>query len=132
MLREMTGRAALGRSSAPSFLHQNIQHDPVLVQRAPQIVQRTPDVDEHLVQVPRVPGSGTRRRSLLAKSAPNFRYQCRTLSPRSARISSTWRRLRLNTSYSPTADDLSRKAVSRIGGGLWCHAVSLARFPSRR
>src|SRR5215469_4597411 len=53
------------------------------------------------------PGCGRRRRSLLAKSAPNFRHQCRMLSwvttmPRSARISSTSRRLKLKTWYSHT------------------------------
>src|SRR5918998_3872774 len=48
------------------------------------------------------PGLGRRRRSLRAKSAPNLRHHCRMLScvtpmPRSARISSTSRRLRPNT-----------------------------------
>jgi hypothetical protein len=48
------------------------------------------------------PGCGGRRRSLPAKSAPNFRHQCRMLlwvtkMPRSARISSTSRRLTLKT-----------------------------------
>ena len=39
-------------------------------------MQHTADADEHLIQMPSLPGSGRRR----AKSAPNFRHQCRTLS----------------------------------------------------
>src|SRR5215831_11013639 len=93
----------LGSGAVSSVLDQNVQHDTMLIHRSPQIVQHTRDADEHLIEMPGVsPGCGRRRRSLLAKSEPNFRHQCRMLSwvttmPRSARISSTSRRLRLNT-----------------------------------
>ena len=50
---------ARGSRAIPSILHQDVQHDVVLVYGAPQMVQHAPDADEHLVEVPRVPGSGT-------------------------------------------------------------------------
>src|SRR5579859_2459763 len=89
----------LGSSAVSSVLHQNVQHNAVLVHRSQQIVPHAADADEHLIEMPGVSG---RRRNLLAKSGPNFRHQCRMLSwvttmPRSARISSTTRSLRLNT-----------------------------------
>jgi hypothetical protein len=58
------------------------------------------------------PGRGRCRRGLFAKLAPNFRHHRRmlsydTMTPRSARISSTSRKLRQNTWYSQTAWQMS-------------------------
>ncbi len=49
----------LGGRPVPSALHQDIQHDAVLIHRTPQIMQHAIDADEHLIEVPRVsrPGS---------------------------------------------------------------------------
>src|SRR3954451_8261888 len=74
----------------------------MLVDRAPEIMQHAVDPDEDLSRCQVSPGLGRRLWSRRAKSAPNFRHQCRMLSwvtttPRSARISSTSRKLRLNT-----------------------------------
>ena len=49
---QQTLEESLGGGSVPSILHQDVQHDPVLIRRAPQIVQYAPDPDEHLVEVP--------------------------------------------------------------------------------
>ena len=67
----------------------------MLIDGAPQVVLHAPDADEHFVEVPGVPWP--RPPSL----APNFKPQSRmlswvTMTPRSARINSTSRRLRLN------------------------------------
>jgi hypothetical protein len=80
------------RLAAAAFLRsctKNIEPEPVLVHRPPAIVQHAIDPDEHLVEVPGVSCPGSPSRSRLAKSAPNFRHQCRMLScvttmPRSA------------------------------------------------
>jgi hypothetical protein len=40
--------------AVPPVLHQNVQHDAMLVNSAPQIVQRALNADEHLIQVPGV------------------------------------------------------------------------------
>ena len=53
-LKKRFAAAAFRRS-----LHQNVQHDPVLVHRPPQIVQHAVDPDEHLVEVPGVSGLGS-------------------------------------------------------------------------
>ncbi len=93
----------LGSGAVPPVLDQDVQHDAMLIRRPPQIVQHASDADEHLVEVLGVSRArGRRWRSLLAKSVPNFRHQCRILSwvtttPRAARINSTSRRLRLKT-----------------------------------
>jgi hypothetical protein len=49
----------LGSGTVPTVLHQNVQHDAVLIHRPPQIVQHTPDPDEHFVEVPGIPGPRT-------------------------------------------------------------------------
>jgi peptide/nickel transport system substrate-binding protein len=36
-------------------LHQNVQHNAVLIHRSPQIVQHAPDADEHLIEKPPPP-----------------------------------------------------------------------------
>ena len=48
----------LRRRCIASALHQNIQHDPVLVHRTPQVMQHAVDPDEDLVQVPLVARPG--------------------------------------------------------------------------
>src|SRR5215217_6002840 len=67
------------------------------------------------------PGRGRRRRRRSAKLAANFLHQRRTVSyetttPRSARISSTSRRLRLNTWYSQMAWPMISAGVVRLAG----------------
>ena len=52
----------------------------MLVHGAPQMVQHAVEADENLVQMPRIPGRGLRRRNRLANSAPNLRHQWRMLS----------------------------------------------------
>ena len=38
-----------------SLLHQDVQHDPVLIHCTPEIMQNASDPNEHLIPVPRVP-----------------------------------------------------------------------------
>ena len=40
--------------AVPTVLHQDVQHDAMLVNCPPQIVQHAPNADEHLVQMPGV------------------------------------------------------------------------------
>ena len=92
----------LGGGAISPLLHQNIQDDTMLIDGAPQVVLHAPDADEHFVEVPGVPWPRPPSLQSSANSAPNFKPQRRMLSwvtrtPRSARINSTSRRLRLNT-----------------------------------
>src|SRR5689334_15377498 len=48
---------SLGRIRVPPVLHQNVEHDAVLVHRAPEIMQSAVDPDEHFIQVPDITGS---------------------------------------------------------------------------
>ena len=45
---------ALRRPGIAAALHQDVEHDPVLIDGTPEIVQLTPDPDEDLIQVPLV------------------------------------------------------------------------------
>src|SRR5579859_815142 len=92
----------LGSGAVPPILHQNVQHHAVLIHRAPQIVQHAADADEHLIKMPGVAGlrsSPTQPpgevRTELQAPVPELSWV--TTMPRSARISSTSRKLRLNT-----------------------------------
>ena len=50
---------ALRRSCIPAILHEDIEHDPMLVHRSPEIMHHAIDPDEHLVEVPSVSGLGS-------------------------------------------------------------------------
>ena len=43
---------ALRRSGIAATLHQDVEHDPILIDGTPKIMQLTPDPDEDLVHVP--------------------------------------------------------------------------------
>jgi hypothetical protein len=45
-----------GGCAVSTILHQNVEHDTVLVDRAPQIMQHAADADEHLIKVPGIAG----------------------------------------------------------------------------
>lgn len=53
---QQTLEETLGSRAISSLLHQNVEHDAMLIHGAPQIMQNTADADEHLSQVPRVAG----------------------------------------------------------------------------
>jgi hypothetical protein len=98
---------ALGSGAIPPVLHENVQHDAVLVHRTPQTMQRAADADEHFVEMPGVSWLRPSPAKPSGEVGTNFRHQCRMLScvtkmPCSARISSTSRRLRLKTWYNHT------------------------------
>jgi hypothetical protein len=62
-LQQALGEALSG-SPIPLLLHQDIQHDAVLIHRSPEIMQHASDAEEHFIEVPRVP----RPRSAAAQS----------------------------------------------------------------
>jgi hypothetical protein len=47
---------ALGGFGISALLNEDVEHNAVLIHAAPKIVLHAPDLDEHLVQVPPVPG----------------------------------------------------------------------------
>jgi hypothetical protein len=50
---------ALGRGGIPAMLHEDIEHNPVLVHCPPEIIRYAVDPDEHLVEVPSVSSLGS-------------------------------------------------------------------------
>jgi hypothetical protein len=86
---------------APLILNEDVQHHAVLVHCPPEIVEHAIDAQKHLIEVPRV----TWLRTAPAKLDCELRTEPATPGPdalvrdgnaRSARISSTSLRLRLN------------------------------------
>jgi hypothetical protein len=49
-------KKSLGSRPAPPILHQDVQHNAMLIHCAPQIVQYALDADEHLIEVPCIAG----------------------------------------------------------------------------
>src|SRR4051794_17570988 len=58
LLPQQLAQQALGRPLVASALHQHVEHEAILVDRPPQPVLLAGDGDHHLVEVPRITGTG--------------------------------------------------------------------------
>src|SRR3954453_21411896 len=56
---QQLAKEAHGSETVALWLHQNIDHNSVLIHRAPEIMPLAIDVEEHLIQMPFVSGPGT-------------------------------------------------------------------------
>jgi hypothetical protein len=99
---------SLGRLRVAAALDQNIEHDPMLIDRAPEPMPLAGDADHDLVEMPFVPGCrkaptdlGCKILAELQRPLPHGLMADQM--PRAASISSTMRRLRGNRKYSHTA-----------------------------
>ncbi len=96
------------RTRVPAGLDKEVDQVTVLVDRSPQILALTVHRDEDFVQDHVSPSRPCRRFNRRAYSGPNFVHHCRMVSydttmPRSARRSSTSRKLRQYLWYNRTA-----------------------------
>ena len=130
---------ALGGCTVPAVLHEDVEHDTILIHRPPQIVQHTSDADEHLVQVSRV----ARLRSAPAQPPGEVGTELEAPMPNAfmGHYDATFRQDQLDIAQAEAedviqpdrmADNVGGKPVSRIRGGFGCHSVSLAHLPHRR
>ena len=71
---------ALRSPGSAAILHQDVEHDPVLIDGTPEIMRLALDPDVISSKCHLSPGRGRRRRRLFAKLAPNFKYHRRVLS----------------------------------------------------
>src|SRR5947209_5298431 len=103
----------------------------------PEIVQHAVDPDEHLIEVPGVSGPGPppsepsrELRTKFPAPVPDalVGHDHAALGQDQLDIPQTEAEYMIQPDR--VADDLGREAMPRIGGGLWRHPVSLARFPS--
>ena len=126
---------ALGGCTVPAVLHEDVEHDTMLIHRPPQIVQHTSDADEHLVQVPRV----ARLRSAPAQPPGEVGTELEAPMPNAfmGHYDATFRQDQLDIAQAEAedviqsdrvADDLRRKPMPGIRGVLRIHAGSLARL----
>ena len=129
----------LGSCAVSAVLHQNVQHNAVLIHRSPQIVQHAPDADEHLIEMPSVswlrpspaqlPGEvGTE----LQAPVPNALMGHHDAALGQDQLDVTQALAEDVIPPHGLVDDLGRKPVPRIGRGFECHAVSLSRPSSQR
>ena len=132
-------KETLGGCPVPPILYQDVEHDPVLVHRAPQIVQYAPDADEHLIKVPGISGL----RPSPAQSPGEVRTELQAPKPNAfvGHYDAAFGQDKLDVAQAEAedviqpdgmADDLGRKPMPRIRGGLECHDVSLAHLPLKR
>ena len=77
--RQQASEETLGCLAVAACLNEDVEHNAILIHGAPQITLHALDPDEHLVQVPLVPGPWPPCRRL-AKLWPNFLHQRRTVS----------------------------------------------------
>ena len=99
--------AAVGN---PPAAFEDVESGPVLVYRAPKMGQHA---------AKRMRSCDGRRRSVLAKSAPNLRHQCRLLS---------WVTRMLGSN---TADDLGRRCERRLTAPQMCQLISMSSSDMR-
>jgi hypothetical protein len=125
--------AALRSVGIAPGLNQDVEHHAILIDGAPEIVLHALDPDEDFVDVPLVPWPWPTAAQAVGKALAEF------LAPapyglvgdddaRSARISSSSRRLRLVQPHN-MADDLRWEAVAVVRVG-WRHHPQLSFVPT--
>jgi hypothetical protein len=129
---------ALGSGTVPPVLHQNVQHDAVLIDGAPQIVQHPADANEYLIQMPGISGLGA------SSAQPSGKVSTELQAPvPNALVGHHDAALSQDEFHIPqaetenmmephgVADDLCREAMPRIRDRVKCHSVSFARLQAR-
>ena len=127
----------LRRRCIPPTLHQNVQHNPVLVHCAPQIMQHAVNPDEDLVEVLRVSRFGS------PPSEPPGEVRTKLPAPVPDALvghdHASFGEDQLDVPQTEAEDVIQpdgvsdyhgRKAMARIGGGLRRHPGSLAQYLS--
>ena len=125
----------LGSRAVPPLLHQDVQHDAMLVHCPPQIVQHAPDADEHLVEVPGV----SRLWSAPAQPAGEVGAKLQAPVPDTfvGHYDAALRQDQLDVPQAEAEDviqpdrvanDVRRKSVPGIGGALRFYLRSLTRL----
>ena len=128
----------LGSGPVPPLLHQDVQHDAMLIHRSPQIVQHAPDADEHLVEVPGV----SRLRPAPAQPAGKVGTELQAPVPDTfmSHYDAALRQDQLDVAQAQAedvvqpdrvADDLRREPMPGVRGALRIHAGSLVHLPSK-
>ena len=125
---------ALRGRGVPAVLHQDVEHDAVLVHRPPEVMQLAVDADEHLIEVPGV----TRLRPSPAQLPGEVAAELQAPLP-DALVGDDHAPLgqdQLDIAQAEAehvvqpdgvADDLGREAVPGVAGGVWRHPASLAQ-----
>ena len=129
---------ALGGFGISPLLNEDVEHNAVLIHGAPKIVLHALDPDEHLVQVPLVPGPWPSAAQAVGKAPAEF------LAPAPNGLigddNATFSQKQLDIPQAEAehmvqpdsmADDLGGKAMAVVRVGWWLHAVTVARVRSR-
>ena len=58
---------ALGCPGIASALHEDVEHTPILIDRAPEVMQLAPDAEKDLIYMPFITGMGTAPLELVGK-----------------------------------------------------------------
>jgi hypothetical protein len=129
---------ALGGFGISALLNEDVEHNAVLIHAAPKIVLHALDPDEHLVQVPLVPGPWPSAAQAVGKAPAEF------LAPAPNSLigndSATFSQEQLDIPQAEAeqmvqpdnmTDDLGGKAMAVARVRRWLHTVAVARVRSR-
>ena len=125
---------ALRCRGVPPLLHQDVEHDPVLVHCAPEIAQHAVDSQEYFIEMP----GGARLGPTSPELAGELSAELEAPPPHTlagdddALLSQDQLHVAPAQAEDVTkpdgvADDLRREAVAGVGRGLWRHWTSVAR-----
>ncbi len=127
---------ALGRGRVPPALHQDIEHDPVLIHSAPEVVQHTIDPQEDLIEVPSVARLRPAPAQLSGEVGPEPQAPLPNAlmgnrDPALGQDQLDVPQAEAEDIIKPysMADDLGREAVAGVGDGLGHHQPSLVQPP---
>src|SRR5215217_1176656 len=133
LLLEQLPEQAFGSPPVPPLLDENVEHNPILVDRPPEPVLLSPDHQAHFVEVPLVTRTGQPAPDLVSEVLPEL---ARPLPyGLMAHVDAAGRqhlfhhaKAERKAEVQPhgVADDLAWKAVAGVGGlGCGCHARHL-------
>jgi hypothetical protein len=127
----------LGGGGVPAALHQDVEHDAVLVHRTPEVVQHAVDAQIHLIEVPGVARPRPPPAELAGEVGPEPEAPLPDALVGDADAPLGQDQLHVAQAQAEDvvepycmADDLGREAVAGVGGGLGRHPASIAQ-PAR-
>jgi hypothetical protein len=121
-----------GRAGIPSFLHENVQHLAILINRAPEIMAFSMNRDKHFINVPCVSQASLATSQLFGKEGAEFQTPLAhgfvtDAHPTTGQEIFDITKTKTETMVEPygVGDNLRRKSVATIKGNLRTHTSSL-------
>src|SRR5215210_1410631 len=141
LLFQQLAQQALGGPLVPPLLDENVEHNPILVDRPPEPVLLAADHQAHLIEVPFIARTGQPTPDLvgealaeLARPLPDGLMAHVNTAGRQHLFDHAQAERKAEIEPDGVADDLAWKAVAGVGGlGCGCHArhLPVPAFPAK-